>query len=247
LKSDLDYRLADGSQTMAFISKDIPKDPQEIIDRVQAADGGYSLPGWEPDRLAEVKRLFTAYQDVDEAKLRRNFKYFLEQIIPTCEEVGIKMAVHPDDPPYSMFGLPRVVKNRKDLDWICNAVDSPSNGITLCTGSIAEDPDNDVYAIMAEFVKRNRIPFAHVRNIKYLESGKYDFYEAPHKSECGSLDMYKILKAMYDNGFDGYIRPDHGRMIWGETGRPGYGLYDRALGAMYLNGLWEAIEKNSQD
>lgn len=246
LKSDLDYRLKDGSQTMAFIAKDIPEEPQEIIDRVQGADGGFSLPGWEPERLSEVKRLFDAYKDVDEAKLRENFAYFLKAIIPTCEEVGIKMAVHPDDPPYSMFGLPRVVKNRDDLDWICNVVDSPYNAITLCTGSIAEDPENDVYAIMAEFVKRDRIPFAHVRNIKFLDSGKYDFYEAPHKSEYGSLDMYKILKAMYDNGFNGYIRPDHGRMIWGETGRPGYGLYDRALGASYLNGLWEAIEKNEK-
>ena len=79
-----------------------------------------------------------------------------------------------------------------------------------------------------------------------MPSGKKDFYEAPHMSEYGSLDMYKIMKAMYDNGFDGYIRPDHGRMIWGETGRPGYGLYDRALGASYLNGLWEALEKTNQ-
>lgn len=243
LKSDLDYRLADGSQTMAFIAKDIPEEPQEIIDRVQKADNGFSLPGWEPERLAEVKELFEAYKDVDESRLRENFAYFIKGIMPALEETGIKMAIHPDDPPYSMFGLPRIVKNRDDLDWICNVVDSPLNAITLCTGSIAEDPNNDVYAIMAEFVKRDRIPFAHVRNIKYLPSGKKDFYEAPHKSEYGSLDMYKVLKAMYDNGFDGYIRPDHGRMIWGETGRPGYGLYDRALGASYLNGLWEAIEK----
>lgn len=246
LKSDLDYRLADNSQTMAFVAKDIPEDPQVIIDHVQAADGGFSLPGWEPERLGEVKRLFEAYKDVDEAKLRENFAYFLKAIIPTCEEVGIKMAVHPDDPPYPMFGLPRVVRNRDDLDWICNVVDSPSNAITLCTGSIAEDPNNDVYAIMGEFVKRNRIPFAHVRNIKFLPSGEKDFYEAPHKSEYGSLDMHRILKAMYDNGFDGYIRPDHGRMIWGETGRPGYGLFDRALGASYLSGLWEALEKTDK-
>lgn len=246
IKSDLDYRLADNSQTMAFVARDIPASPQEIIDRVQAADGGFSLPGWEPERLSEVRGLFEAYKNVDEHKLRENFAYFLKAIIPTCEEVGIKMAVHPDDPPYPMFGLPRVVKNREDLDWICNVVDSPSNAITLCTGSIAEDPANNVYEIMAEFVKRDRIPFAHVRNIKFLPSGEKDFYEAPHLSEYGSLDMYKIMKAMYDNGFDGYIRPDHGRMIWGETGRPGYGLYDRALGASYLNGLWEALEKTNQ-
>jgi mannonate dehydratase len=151
------------------------------------------------------------------------------------------MAIHPDDPPYSIFGLPRVVKNRDDLDWICRAVDSPANGITLCTGSIAEDPDNDVYAILAEFTRRKRIHFAHVRNIKLMQDK--DFYECAHPSEYGSLDMYKVMQALYDNGFDGYIRPDHGRFIWGETGRPGYGLYDRALGVTYLKGLWEALSK----
>lgn len=243
VKSDLDYTLPDGSKTLAYIQADIPEDPQEIIDKVQNSSNNFELPGWEPERLAQIKNLLEAYKDVDEKKLRENFAYFLKAIIPTCEEVGIKMAVHPDDPPYSIFGLPRVVKNREDLDWLCNVVDSPSNGITLCTGSIAEDPANDVYAILAEFCKRDRIPFAHVRNIKFLENK--DFYEAPHKSELGSLDMYKILKAMYDNGFNGYIRPDHGRMIWGETGRPGYGLYDRALGAVYLNGIWEALEKTN--
>ncbi len=81
-------------------------------------------------------------------------------------------------------------------------------------------------------------------SVKFLANR--DFYEAPHKSEYGSLDMYRILKTMYDNGFNEYIRPDHGRMIWNETGRPGYGLYDRALGAVYLNGLWEAIEKGNK-
>jgi mannonate dehydratase len=242
VKSNLDYRLPDGSSTLQFVAKDIPDDPEEIIKKVENSSNDFTLPGWEPERLSEVRSLFKAYESVDEDKLRENFAYFLKAIIPTCEEVGIKMAVHPDDPPYSIFGLPRIVKNREDLDWLCNVVDSPSNGITLCTGSIAEDPSNDVYAILAEFCKRDRIPFAHVRNIKFTENK--DFYEAPHKSEYGSLDMYKVLKAMHDNGFNGYIRPDHGRMIWGETGRPGYGLYDRALGATYLNGLWEALEKS---
>lgn len=243
IKTDLEYKLADNSTTMSFEKAGIDKAPEEIVREVQESSGDYSLPGWEPERLADVTKLFEAYKDVDDAKLRENFTYFMKAIIPVCEEVGVKMAIHPDDPPYSIFNLPRIVKNRDDLDWICNVVDSPCNGITLCTGSIAEDSENDVYAILAEFCKRDRIPFAHVRNIKYM--GGKDFYEAPHLSTEGSLDMYKILKAMYDNGFDGYIRPDHGRMIWGETGRPGYGLYDRALGATYLNGLWEAIKKSN--
>lgn len=244
IKTDMNYILADGSSTMAFEEKGIQKSPEEIVAEVQASSGGYTLPGWEPERLGQVQKLFAAYADVDDEKLRENLAYFLKAIIPTCEEVGIKMAIHPDDPPYSIFGLPRIVKNRDDLDWICNAVDSPSNGITLCTGSIAEDPANNVYAILAEFTKRNRIPFAHVRNIAYIKNR--DFYEAPHLSTEGSLDMYEIVKALYDNGFSGFIRPDHGRMIWGETGRPGYGLYDRALGVTYLNGLWEALEKNKK-
>ena len=91
----------------------------------------------------------------------------------------------------------------------------------------------------------DRIHFVHARNVKW--TGKRCFREAPHPSICGDLDMYGILKALYDAGFDGYMRPDHGRMIWGETGRPGYGLYDRALGATYLIGLWEAIERSTEN
>jgi mannonate dehydratase len=244
IKSDLDYQLADGSKTLAYIQEDIPADPNVIIKKVENSSNDFELPGWEPERLAKVKELFEDYKGVDDDKLRENLVYFLEAIMPTCEEVGIKMAIHPDDPPYSIFGLPRIIKNREDLDWLVTTVDSPCNGITLCTGSIGEDPANDVVAIVAEFTKRGRIPFAHVRNIKFIEGhGPKDFYEAPHLSTEGSLDLYGIMKALYDNGFDGYIRPDHGRMIWGETGRPGYGLYDRALGITYLNGLWEALQK----
>lgn len=136
------------------------------------------------------------------------------------------------------------MKNRKDLDWLCTAVDSPHNGITLCTGSIAEEPSNDVYSILEEFTKRNRLFFVHMRNIRYLDPGKSkDFYESAHLSSEGSLDVFRMMAALHDNGFEGFIRPDHGRMIWRETGRPGYGLYDRALGIAYLNGLWEALEK----
>ncbi|MFU0737954.1 mannonate dehydratase [Klebsiella pneumoniae] len=241
MKTDMNYVLPDGSLTMAFEKKDIDKRLEDVVKEVLENSNGFALPGWEPERLAEVQTLFAKYSAVDDQKLRENLVYFLQAVIPVCEEVGVKMAIHPDDPPYSIFGLPRVVKNRDDLDWICRAVDSPANGITLCTGSIAEDPDNDVYAILAEFTRRKRIHFAHVRNIKLMQDK--DFYECAHPSEYGSLDMYKVMQALYDNGFDGYIRPDHGRFIWGETGRPGYGLFDRALGVTYLKGLWEALSK----
>ncbi len=246
VKSDLHYELEDGSNTLCFKKEQIPDDPNVLLDLYSGGTNGYTLPGWEPERLAQVKHLFEIYADVDEDKLRENLVYFLEAIMPVCEECDVKMAIHPDDPPYSMFGLPRIIKNREDLDWLCRTVDTPYNGITLCTGSIAEDPANDVYEILAEFTRRGRIHFAHVRNIRFLHPevpGNKDFYEAAHLSNSGSLDMYRIVAALHDNGFEGFIRPDHGRMIWGEEGRPGYGLFDRALGVAYINGLWEALEK----
>lgn len=246
VKSDLDYRLPDGSSTLCFKGEDIPDDPNVLLDRYAHGTDGFVLPGWEPDRLAQIRHLFDIYRDVDEDALRANLVYFLKAIMPTCEECDVKMAIHPDDPPYSMFGLPRIIKNREDLDWLCTSVDSPYNGITLCCGSIAEEPSNDVYAILDEFSRRGRIHFVHMRNIKYLAPGvNKDFYEAPHLSSEGSLDVWRMCRALFENGFDGYIRPDHGRMIWGETGRPGYGLYDRALGCTYINGIWETLEKDA--
>ena len=153
------------------------------------------------------------------------------------------MAIHPDDPPWGIFGLPRIITDEAHLDRFLKLVDSPYNGLTFCTGSLGVNPQNDIPAMVRKYSAMNRIPFMHIRNIKQV--GERDFDETAHKTEYGSLDIYAIVKALVETGFDGYIRPDHGRMIWGETGRPGYGLYDRALGAAYLNGLWEAIEKDT--
>lgn len=106
-------------------------------------------------------------------------------------------------------------------------MDSPCNGLTMCSGSMGSDPRNDIPAMVREFGAQGRIHFAHVRNIKFTGPGQFE--EAAHFSADGSLDLYEIMKAFYEVGFDGYIRPDHGRMIWDEQGRAGYGLYDRAL------------------
>lgn len=246
MKSDLDFRLPDGSSTLAFIEKDLPSDPEETVACVRDGSGKFELPGWEPERLLQVQQLIRCYQGVDERVLRDNLLYFLRAIMPTCEACGVRMAIHPDDPPYSIFGLPRIVKNRDDLDWLCSEIDTPCNGIALCCGSIAESPDNDVYGILDEFSARGRIHFVHMRNIKFLNPGapgNRDFYESAHPSAYGSLDMVRMMRILHDNGFDGYMRPDHGRMIWGEAGRPGYGLFDRALGLAYINGVWETLNK----
>ncbi|MDR2865141.1 MAG: mannonate dehydratase [Spirochaetaceae bacterium] len=240
-RSDLAMPLGDGSTALSYDQDAIDKiDPQNIVATINSMSGGFSLPGWEPERLGKLKELFLAYKDVNEEKLVANLKYFLEGIIPVCKECDVKMAIHPDDPPWNIFGLPRIVRNADDLERLLNLVDSPYNGLCLCSGCIGADPKNNVPAIIRRFGER--IHFAHIRNVKIDCLGK--FHESSHLSCDGSLDLYEIIKAYYDVGFNGYIRPDHGRMIWGEKARPGYGLYDRALGIAYINGLWEAIEKD---
>ena len=115
----------------------------------------------------------------------------------------------------------------------------PGNGVTLCTGSLGALPSNDVAAIAQRLGDRGRVHFAHCRNVRV--TGERRFHETPHPSGLGDVDMFAVLRALRDTGFRGPMRSDHGRMIWNERGRPGYGLHDRALGAAYLNGLWEGL------
>ncbi|MHB1858361.1 MAG: mannonate dehydratase [Acidobacteriaceae bacterium] len=234
MRTSLDLKLPDGSTSTAF-----------DVDAAFSVElgKGVALPGWDARYTAEEFRsLMNAYTSVGEEDLWRNLEYFLQKVIPVATSVGIKMAIHPDDPPRPIFGLPRVVKNRNDLRRILDAVDSAANGLTLCSGALGADVRNDVVAMVKEFGGEKRIHFAHLRNIKVDAHG--NFQETAHWSADGSLDMAAIIRAYAENGFDGYARPDHGRMIWGERGNPSYGLYDRALGAVYLNGLWEATVKN---
>lgn len=232
-RSDLHHRLADGSYALSY--------DNETVLKMNPLSGDLSLPGWDSSYTKDdMKSLLEEYQSISEEDLWNNLKYFLDRVIKVAEEVKIKMAIHPDDPPWGIFGLPRIITSKSNIERFLKLYDSKYNGLTLCSGSLGVSPDNDIIDMIHSF--GGRIHFAHIRNIKI--TGERSFEEAGHKTECGSLDIYGIVKAYYDEGFDGYIRPDHGRMIWGETGRPGYGLYDRALGAAYINGLWEAIEKD---
>lgn len=231
-RSDLDYKLADGSSALRY--------DNETVLKMDPVKGELSLPGWDSSYTKdEMKSLLEAYSHISEEDLWNNLKYFLDRVIKTAEEVKVKMAIHPDDPPWGIFGLPRIITCRKNIERFLKLYDSPYNGLTLCSGSLGASPDNDIADMVHAFA--DRIHFAHIRNIKI--TGDRCFEEAGHKTECGSLDIFGIIKAYHDEGFDGYIRPDHGRMIWGEKGRPGYGLCDRALGAVYINGIWEALER----
>ena len=242
-RSELARKRPDGSTVLAYNQDDIDKIvPEKMFESISKDMNGTVMPGWEPERMEKVKELFEMYRDVDAEKLFDNLVYFLEAIGPVCEKYDIKMGIHPDDPAWPIFGLPRIMTGKDSVTRLLDAVDKPYNGITLCTGSFGSNQNNDICEIIKAC--RGRIPFAHVRNLKY--NSPRDFEEAAHLSSDGSMDMYKIIKTLYDTGFDGAIRPDHGRMIWDEVAMPGYGLYDRALGAAYLNGLWEAVDKSGQ-
>ena len=182
------------------------------------------------------------YKDIDEAQLKANLVDFLSEVTPVADEAGVVMAIHPDDPPYSIFGIPRIITSEENIDRMLKIVDSPANSLCLCTGSLGCVPTNDIVKMVKKYAHLDRIAFMHMRNVKIMDEGSFE--ERAHLSSCGSLDMYEITKALVEEGFDGYVRPDHGRMIWGESGKPGYGLFDRALGAAYINGLFEACEKN---
>ena len=231
-RTDLFHPIGDGS-TALFYQKDLIKgDYKAMADYIMSFTEKYHMtfPGWEPERMAKWD----------------NLKYFLEAIMPTCHECDIKMAIHQDDPPWDIFGLPRLLVNAESIDRFLSMVDDPYNCLTLCSGSMNANPNNNV----AEIVRKHcdRIPFAHIRNIHHFENG--DFSEAAHRDCCGETGIIEILRAYHDCGFDGCIRPDHGRQLWEEgpgNCRPGYGKYDRALGIQYMLGVWDLLDRLDEE
>lgn len=236
-RTDFAMENPDGSYCLSYVHKELTNiDPKK---------GSLELPGWATHYTKkELTDLLDAYSEINEEDLWSNLEYFLKRVVPVAEDSGVKMGIHPDDPPWSIFGLPRIITNKKALDRVIKVVNSTSNGITFCSASLGLNSNIDLASCIRKYGAMDRIPFAHCRNIK--KTGKFDFHESKHPTEFGDVNMYEIVKAYIEIGFKGAMRPDHGRMIWGESGRPGYGLYDRALGAIYLIGLWEGIEKSIQ-
>lgn len=236
-RSELDRELPDGSNALVFYADQVDKlDPTKL-----------ALPGWDSSYTPEeVAELIEAYKTIGDEGLWANLDAFIQEILPVAIESDVNMAIHPDDPPWPIFGIPRIITNEENLDRFLALYDDSHHGLTLCSGSLGCATFNDFTAMVKKFAGMGRVPFAHLRNIKIVDD-KGSFEESAHYSSTGSLDMVEILKAYYDAGFTGYVRPDHGRMIWGETGKPGYGLYDRALGAMYLGGIWETLEKLDEE
>ena len=245
-RTDLFHPLPDGS-TALFYEKDlIQDDPRAMADYILKNLNGMTFPGWEPERMARLDELFEMYRPVTKEKLWENLKYFLEKLMPVCHECDIKMAIHMDDPPWDIFGLPRLLVDAESIDRFLSMVDDEYNCLTLCSGSLNANPNNNV----AEIVRKHcdRIAFAHIRNIHHFPNG--DFSEAAHRDCCGETGIIEILRAYHDCGYEGYIRPDHGRQLWEEgpgNCRPGYGKYDRALGIQYMLGVWDLLDRLDEE
>ena len=231
-RTDLHYVQKNGAVCLAYKQADFEKLDKHNL----------RLPGWDESYTPEeLGGLLKEYEHISHEQLFENLVYFLNGIMPACDETGINMAIHPDDPPWDIFGLPRIVTGAESYEKMINAVPNVHNGFTFCTGSLGAGRFNDLPRMAEKYAKR--IYFAHLRQLKFVN--ETDFYENGHQTEDGNVDIYAIVKALEENGFTGYVRPDHGRNIWGEEGKPGYGLYDRALGAAYLSGLFEAVRKEA--
>ena len=230
-RTDLHYVQKNGAVCLAYKEADFQKLDKHNL----------RLPGWDESYTPEeLGGLLKEYENISHEQLFENLVYFLNGIMPACDETGINMAIHPDDPPWDIFGLPRIVTGAESYEKMINAVPNIHNGFTFCTGSLGAGRFNDLPKMAEKYAKR--IYFAHLRQLKFVN--ETDFYENGHQTQDGNVDIYAIVKALEENGFTGYVRPDHGRNIWGEEGKPGYGLYDRALGAAYLSGLFEAVRKD---
>ena len=274
-RTDLNYKMKDGSLALYFNWADLAVFDIYVLER-KDAEASYSpaviaeakkrhaqysaeqvqqlteiimfgIPGEKKQTVEQMREKLAEYKDIDHATLRENLKYFLQEIAPVADELGIKLAIHPDDPPFDILGLPRIVSSADDIDFILSAVPNESNGICFCTGSLGAGAHNDLTAILKRI--DNRLHFIHLRNTKRDEMG--NFYEADHLD--GDTDMYTVMKEILEiqQKSDSPIpfRPDHGHQMMDDLHKktnPGYSCIGRMRGLAELRGLELGVYRSMQ-
>lgn len=214
----------------------------ELVDAIIVKTQGFvngNIREGDKNPVAIFKRLLSLYDGIDRDTLRENMRYFLSVIMPVCEEYGVNMCVHPDDPPFQILGLPRIVTNEEDIDWFLRAVDNPHNGLTFCAGSLSAGEHNDTRELAKKFAKRTH--FVHLRSTAAMPGG--NFIESSHLSGRGHLiDLIRIFE-QENPGLP--MRVDHGRMMLGDEDKgynPGYSFHGRMLALAQVEGMMAVVE-----
>lgn len=214
----------------------------ELVDAIIVKTQGFvngNIREGDKNPIAIFKRLLSLYDGIDRDALRENMRYFLSAIMPVCEEYGVNMCVHPDDPPFQILGLPRIVTNEEDIDWFLRAVDNPHNGLTFCAGSLSAGEHNDTRELAKKFAKRTH--FVHLRSTAAMPGG--NFIESSHLSGRGHLiDLIRIFE-QENPGLP--MRVDHGRMMLGDEDKgynAGYSFHGRMFALAQVEGMMAVVE-----
>ena len=230
-------------QKVAELDKVITEAEKDaLIDTIIVKTQGFvngNIKEGDKNPVSIFKRLLALYKDINRDALRENMRYFLSVIMPVCEEYGVNMCVHPDDPPFQVLGLPRIVTNENDIEWFLNAVDNPHNGLTFCAGSLSADEHNDTRELAKKFAKRTH--FVHLRSTAAMQGG--NFIESSHLTGRGHLiDLIRI----FENENPGLpMRVDHGRMMLGDEDKgynPGYSFHGRMLALAQVEGMMAVVD-----
>ena len=230
-------------QKVAELDKVITEAEKDaLIDTIIVKTQGFvngNIKEGDKNPVSIFKRLLALYKDINRDALRENMRYFLSAIMPVCEEYGVNMCVHPDDPPFQVLGLPRIVTNENDIEWFLNAVDNPHNGLTFCAGSLSAGEHNDTRELAKKFAKRTH--FVHLRSTAAMQGG--NFIESSHLTGKGHLiDLIRI----FENENPGLpMRVDHGRMMLGDEDKgynPGYSFHGRMLALAQVEGMMAVVD-----
>ncbi len=230
-------------QKVAELDKVITEAEKDaLIDTIIVKTQGFvngNIKEGDKNPVSIFKRLLALYKDINRDALRENMRYFLSAIMPVCEEYGVNMCVHPDDPPFQVLGLPRIVTNENDIEWFLNAVDNPHNGLTFCAGSLSAGEHNDTRELAKKFAKRTH--FVHLRSTAAMQGG--NFIESSHLTGRGHLiDLIRI----FENENPGLpMRVDHGRMMLGDEDKgynPGYSFHGRMLALAQVEGMMAVVD-----